>query len=133
MTPEIRTWSCKKLMKQVAFFKDLKVSKGGLPDSDLLEYERELINVIGFQPPEGEGQIVSPVGRLSMSAGVSPLKLSNRPIKSVLHNNLRSDAAALAEIERDFYETCALSVEGTTGDQLCRGFGIHWITETFPK
>lgn len=62
MIPELRTWSRDEMMKRVAFFRDLKGSRSGLPDSHLPECERELINVIGFQPPKEEGQIVSPVG-----------------------------------------------------------------------
>lgn len=62
MIPEMRSWPREEMLKRVAFFRDLQGSKGGLPDSGLPECERELINVIGFQPPEGEGQIVSPVG-----------------------------------------------------------------------
>lgn len=62
MIPEVRSISRDEMMKRVALFKNLKGSKKGLPDSDLPECERELINVIGFQPPEDESQIVSPVG-----------------------------------------------------------------------
>jgi hypothetical protein len=51
MIPAVRSWTRDEMMKRVAFFKDLKGSKTGLPDSDLPECERELINVIGFQPP----------------------------------------------------------------------------------
>jgi len=43
MMPELRPWTRQEMMKRVAFFKDLKGSKGGLPDSDLPECERELI------------------------------------------------------------------------------------------
>jgi len=51
------------MMKRVAFFKDLKGSDGGLPDSKMKGCIRTLYNVIGFQPPEGEGgAITSPVG-----------------------------------------------------------------------
>jgi quercetin dioxygenase-like cupin family protein len=51
------------MMKRVARFKELKGSDGGLPDSRMPGCERELINVIGFQPPEGESDAVtSPVG-----------------------------------------------------------------------
>lgn len=62
MIPEQRSISREAMMKRVAFFADLKGSRTGLPDSDLPECERELINVIGFQPPKDEGRIVSPVG-----------------------------------------------------------------------
>jgi len=51
------------MMKRVAFFKDLKGSDGGLPDSKMQGCIRTLYNVIGFQPPKGEGgAITSPVG-----------------------------------------------------------------------
>src|ERR1700722_19272699 len=50
MIPAVRSWTRDEMVKRVAFFKDLKGSKTGLPDSDLLECERELISVIGFQP-----------------------------------------------------------------------------------
>jgi hypothetical protein len=51
------------MMKRVAFFKDLKGSDGGLPDSKMKGCIRKLYNVIGFQPPKGEGgAVTSPVG-----------------------------------------------------------------------
>jgi hypothetical protein len=51
------------MMKRVARFKDLKGSDGGLPDSKSPDCERTLYNVIGFQPPKGEGgNVTSPVG-----------------------------------------------------------------------
>jgi len=51
------------MMKRVAFFKDLKGSDGGLPDSKMKGCIRTLYNVIGFQPPKGEGgAVTSPVG-----------------------------------------------------------------------
>jgi mannose-6-phosphate isomerase-like protein (cupin superfamily) len=51
------------MMKRVALFKDLKGSDGGLPDSKMKGCIRTLYNVIGFQPPKGEGgAITSPVG-----------------------------------------------------------------------
>ena len=62
MIAEMRVWTREEMMRRVAFFKDLSGSKGGLPDSELPECERELINVIGFRPPESEGDAVSPVG-----------------------------------------------------------------------
>ena len=61
--PPVRVWTRDEMMKRIAFFKDLKGSKTGLPDSHLPECERELINVIGFKPPSSEGEaITSPVG-----------------------------------------------------------------------
>jgi len=51
------------MMKRVARFRDLRGSDGGLPDSKMPGCERTLYNVIGFQPPKGEGDAVtSPVG-----------------------------------------------------------------------
>jgi hypothetical protein len=51
------------MMRRVALFKDLKGSDGGLPDSKMKGCIRTLYNVIGFQPPQGEGDAVtSPVG-----------------------------------------------------------------------
>lgn len=49
------------MMQRVARFSELTGYDGGLPDSQYPGCERTLYNVIGFQPPEGEG-IVSPVG-----------------------------------------------------------------------
>lgn len=48
---------------RIARFARLEGSDGGLPDSKAPGCERTLYNVIGFQPPEGEGGgIQSPVG-----------------------------------------------------------------------
>ena len=57
-----RTITREQMLERVAYFKDLKGFDGGLPDSDIDECRRRLFNVIGFQPPKGEGHIVSPVG-----------------------------------------------------------------------
>ncbi len=62
MIPEMRIATREEMNKRIAYFKDLKGSKVGLVDSDLPECERELINVIGFQPPADEITTVSPVG-----------------------------------------------------------------------
>jgi hypothetical protein len=62
MIPELKTISHGDMMRRVAIFAHLRGSYGGLPDSDLAGCRRELINVIGFQPPKGEEQVVSPVG-----------------------------------------------------------------------
>ena len=51
MLPAIRNWTRDEMMNRVAFFRSLKGSKTGLPDSELAECERELINVVGFHPP----------------------------------------------------------------------------------
>ncbi|MSQ55387.1 MAG: cupin domain-containing protein [Betaproteobacteria bacterium] len=51
------------MLKRVARFAELKGSDGGLPDSRHEACVRTLYNVIGFQPPEGEGEgMQSPVG-----------------------------------------------------------------------
>jgi hypothetical protein len=76
MIPAMRSWIRDEMIKRVAFFKDLKGSKTGLPDSDPQECKRELINVIGFQPPDNEGAVVSPVG----AAGAT-----ERPVGSSKH------------------------------------------------
>ena len=58
-----RGFSREEMTKRVARFKDLNGSDGGLPDSNMPGCERTLFNVIGFQPPKGEGDAVtSPVG-----------------------------------------------------------------------
>jgi mannose-6-phosphate isomerase-like protein (cupin superfamily) len=60
--PRIRV-SRKDMMKRVARFSKLKGFDGGLPDSHFPGAERTLFNVIGFQPPKGEGAgMQSPVG-----------------------------------------------------------------------
>jgi hypothetical protein len=73
MIPALRSWTRDEMMKRVAFFKD-QGSKTGLPDSGLPECERELINVIGFQPPDNEGDVVSPVG--AAAARLSAIAIS---------------------------------------------------------
>ena len=73
MIPAVRSWTRDEMMKRVAFFKDLKGSKTGLPDSNLPECERELINVIGFQPPDNEGDVVSPVGAAAARLSAIPI------------------------------------------------------------
>ena len=60
--PEIRTLSRNQMDKRIAIFKDQKGSKLVLPDSKLPECTRELINIIGFQPPKGDSKHVSPLG-----------------------------------------------------------------------
>jgi hypothetical protein len=58
-----RGFSRAEMAKRIARFKDLKGSDGGLPDSKMPGCERTLFNVIGFQPPQGEGDsVTSPVG-----------------------------------------------------------------------
>lgn len=59
----VRTWPREEMMKRVARFRTLKGSDGGLPDSKMQGCIRKLYNVIGFQPPKGEGgAVTSPVG-----------------------------------------------------------------------
>ena len=63
------------VMKRVARFKDLKGFDGGLPDSKMPGCERTLYNVIGFQPPKGEGgAVTSPVG--NDAARLAAIKIS---------------------------------------------------------
>lgn len=75
MLPPARVWTKEEMMKRVARFADLKGSRGGLDDSELPECHRELINVIGFQPPEddGSGTIQSPVGEDASAAPAIPI------------------------------------------------------------
>jgi hypothetical protein len=72
MLPKIRVATRDEMNRRLAFFKDLKGSKTGLPDSDLPECERELINVIGFQPPK-DTAAVSPVGADSARNAAIPI------------------------------------------------------------
>lgn len=51
-----------KMMSRVVRFADLEGCNEGLPDSHFPGCERTLYNVLGFQPPEGAGSVVSPVG-----------------------------------------------------------------------
>ena len=63
------------MLKRVAFFKDLKGFDGGLPDSQMKGCIRTLYNVIGFQPPQGEGgAVTSPVG--DDAARMAAIKIS---------------------------------------------------------
>lgn len=75
MLPEPRTLSRAEMMKRIAFFRDLKGARTGLPDSHLPECDRELINVIGFQPPPApDGSVaVSPVGSDNALAAAIPI------------------------------------------------------------
>ena len=60
--PEIKTLSREDMDKRIAFFSNQSGSKLGLPDSKLPECTRELINIIGFEPPKGDSKHVSPLG-----------------------------------------------------------------------
>ncbi len=63
------------MMQRVAFFKDLKGSDGGFPDSYHPDYGRTLYSVIGFQKPKSEDvSITSPVG--DEAAAQSVIKIS---------------------------------------------------------
>ena len=77
--PPIRVMPRAEMMKRVAIFKNLKGSMEGLPDSPLPECRRELINVIGFQPP--------PAGDPAAKDEVSPVGA----------NNAESSAISIAE------------------------------------
>jgi len=69
-----RGFSRIEIMKRVARFASLQGSDGGLPDSQMPGCERILYNVIGFQPPKGEGDAVtSPVGGDASRAAAIPI------------------------------------------------------------
>ena len=73
MLPETRVWTREEMMQRVALFANLSGARTGLPDSHLPECDRELINVIGFQPPEDQddAEVVSPVGEdVSLQAAI---------------------------------------------------------------
>ncbi len=62
------------MLKRVARFAELKGSDGGLPDSRHEACVRTLYNVIGFQPPEGEGDgMQSPVGENAARMSAIPV------------------------------------------------------------
>ena len=64
----------RQMMKRVARFSRLKGFDGGLPDSRMPGCERILYNVIGFQPPEGEGEgMQSPVGEEAARLSAIPI------------------------------------------------------------
>ena len=72
--PRIRV-SRADMMKRVARFDQLVGSDGGLPDSKYQSAVRTLYNVIGFQPPQGEGgAVTSPVG--DDAARLAAIKIS---------------------------------------------------------
>jgi hypothetical protein len=66
-------WSREAMLKRVARFKTLKGFDGGLPDSRYPASVRTLYNVIGFQPPEGEGEVHSPVGAEAARMSAIPI------------------------------------------------------------
>jgi mannose-6-phosphate isomerase-like protein (cupin superfamily) len=74
MLPRIRV-SRRDMLKRVARFDSLKGFDGGLPDSKMPGCERTLFNVIGFQPPKGEGNgMQSPVG--AKASRMAAIKIS---------------------------------------------------------
>jgi mannose-6-phosphate isomerase-like protein (cupin superfamily) len=74
MLPRIRV-SRRDMLKRVARFDSLKGFDGGLPDSRMPGCERTLFNVIGFQPPKGEGNgMQSPVG--AKASRMAAIKIS---------------------------------------------------------
>ena len=73
MLPDVKNWSREDMLRRVALFENLKGARTGLPDSHLPECDRELINVIGFQPPEDGGDVVSPVGSDNALAAAIPI------------------------------------------------------------
>jgi hypothetical protein len=102
MRPAVRSWTRDEMMKGVAFFRDLKGSKTGLPDTDLPECERELINVIGFQPPDNEGDVVSPVGAAAARLSAIPISEGFNLGFCPLHARARP-AHAQSRHERDVH------------------------------
>lgn len=80
------------LSKYVAHFNDLKGSDTGLPDSDIPGHYKYILNVFGFEPPQGENA-VNPVGDdahalLSPKAGFSLGFLKTKPGNGpVIHNH----------------------------------------------
>jgi hypothetical protein len=76
----------------VARFRELKGSDTGLPDSDVLGHYKMILNVFGFEPPEGADS-VNPVGDdahalISPKAGFSVGFLKTTPANGpVLHNH----------------------------------------------
>ena len=69
-----RGFSRAEMEKRIARFKNLRGSDGGLPDSNMPGCERTLFNVIGFQPPQGEGDsVTSPVGEDAARSAAIPI------------------------------------------------------------
>jgi hypothetical protein len=69
-----RGFSRAEMEKRIARFKNLKGSDGGLPDSTMPGCERTLFNVIGFQPPQDEGDsVTSPVGEDAARSAAIPI------------------------------------------------------------
>jgi TctA family transporter len=72
MIPAVRIWTQDEMRVRIAKFSELKGSLGGFADSYLPGCEREIMNVIGFQPPESDQRYVSPVGAdASKNAAIS--------------------------------------------------------------
>ena len=57
-----RRVTVEEMRRRVALKSDQNGFDGGLPDSRYPSATRTLINIIGFQPPEGDPTLVSPVG-----------------------------------------------------------------------
>jgi mannose-6-phosphate isomerase-like protein (cupin superfamily) len=80
------------LSNYVARFKDLKGSSHGLPDSEIEGHRKYIMNVFGFDPPEG-ANAVNPVGNdtpsaIKPKAGFSLGYLKAKPHNGpVLHNH----------------------------------------------
>ena len=80
------------LSNYVARFKDLKGSSHGLPNSEIEGHRKYIMNVFGFEPPEG-ADAVNPVGdetpsAIKPKAGFSVGYLRARPHNGpVLHNH----------------------------------------------
>lgn len=62
------------MLKRVAFFKDLKGSDDGFPDSHHPDYTRTLYSVIGFQDPDtDDAATTSPVGNDAAASTAIPI------------------------------------------------------------
>ena len=73
MIPAVRSWTRDEMMQRFAFFKDLKGSKTGLPDSDLPECDRELMAMINAMNDRGrESAGIARPPRSSRDDGPAP-------------------------------------------------------------
>jgi hypothetical protein len=73
MIPVVRIWTPDEMRVRIAKFSELKGSLGGFPDSYLPGCEREIMNVIGFQPPESDQRYVSPMGADASEKAAIPI------------------------------------------------------------
>lgn len=71
--PQIRVDRAQ-MMRRVVRFDDIQGYDGGLPDSNYPGCERTIYNVMGFQPPEGDDAVVSPVGAQAAALAGIPIQ-----------------------------------------------------------